>query len=243
MHSLATLEPRSGAGRNLLGILVQVQARVAGAIRGATVGELCTIDSAALLNRYPVASARLVHDEEKGLEPQHACHYIDFPPQKPVESRTVWPRDSRLSVQGRRDPAGRAAGARFSRPSDLSGMAFSPLAEVRRLIKAVGYSWAGYKGAFRTEPAFRMEVICTPLLILLALWLGHNGLERALMISSILLVLFAEVLNTAIECVVDRVGSDWTPLSGKAKDLGSAAVLLALVNAATVWFLILFTTR
>ncbi len=114
------------------------------------------------------------------------------------------------------------------------------MSELRRICKAGGYSIAGLKAAARHEPAFRTELfMCVPL-IPLALWLGDSGVERALLIGSLLLVLLAELLNSAIEAVVDRVGTEWNPLSGRAKDIGSAAVFVALINALVIWVLVIF---
>ncbi len=110
---------------------------------------------------------------------------------------------------------------------------------IRRLIKAAGYSFRGLAAAFRHETAFKQEVVLSPILILLALWLGEGGVEQALLIMSWLLVLMFELVNSGIEAVVDRVGTEHHELSGRAKDVGSAAVLLALVNAAVVWLLVL----
>ena len=110
---------------------------------------------------------------------------------------------------------------------------------IRRLIKAAGYSFKGLAAAFRHETAFKQEVVLSPILILLALWLGEGGVEQALLIMSWLLVLMVELVNSGIEAVVDRVGTEHHELSGRAKDVGSAAVLLALVNAAVVWLLVL----
>ncbi len=110
---------------------------------------------------------------------------------------------------------------------------------IRRLIKAAGYSFKGLAGAFRHETAFRQEVALTLLLVPLALWLGEGGVEQALLIMSWLLVLMLELVNSGIEAVVDRVGTEHHELSGRAKDVASAAVLVALVNAAVVWFLVL----
>lgn len=110
---------------------------------------------------------------------------------------------------------------------------------IRRLIKATGYSFKGLAAAFRHETAFRQEVALTLLLVPLALWLGENGVEQALLIMSWLLVLMFELVNSGIEAVVDRVGTEHHELSGRAKDVGSATVLVALVNAAVVWLLVL----
>ena len=110
---------------------------------------------------------------------------------------------------------------------------------VRRLIRATGYSWQGLLATFRNEPAFRQEVALSILLLPLALWLGQTGLERAMLIAAWVLVLLFELLNSALEAVVDRIGSERHELSGRAKDIGSAAVLVALLNAGVVWLLVL----
>jgi len=111
---------------------------------------------------------------------------------------------------------------------------------VRRLIRATVYSWQGLVATFRNETAFRQEVALSFLLLPLAMWLGQTGLERAVLIAAWLLVLLFELLNSAIEAVVDRIGSEQHELSGRAKDIGSAAVLVALLNAGAVWLLVLF---
>ena len=112
---------------------------------------------------------------------------------------------------------------------------------IRRLIKATGYSLQGLAAAFRHETAFKQEVALTIMLVPLALWLGQSGLERALLIAVWMLVPLFELLNSAIEAVVDRIGPEQHELSGRAKDIGSAAVLVALINAAVVWLLVLTT--
>ncbi len=108
-----------------------------------------------------------------------------------------------------------------------------------RLFRAAVYSWQGLVAAFRNEAAFRQEVALGLVLIPLALWLGQSGSERALMIMAWLLVLVVELLNSAIEAVVDRIGAGHHELAGRAKDIASAAVLVALVNAGLVWLLVL----
>lgn len=110
---------------------------------------------------------------------------------------------------------------------------------VRRLIKATGYSLRGFSAAWLHETAFRQEVILTLVLVPLAIWLGKTGLEQALLVAVWLLVPLCELINSAIEAVVDRIGPEQHRLSGRAKDVGSAAVLLAIVNAVVVWALIL----
>lgn len=108
-----------------------------------------------------------------------------------------------------------------------------------RVMNAAGYSWAGLTAAFRHEDAFRQEVLLMVLLLPLAIYLGDNGIERALMIASLLLVLIVELLNSAVEAAVDRVSLERHPLIKRAKDMGSAAVMISLVNVLMVWSLVL----
>lgn len=110
-----------------------------------------------------------------------------------------------------------------------------------RIIKAAGYSWAGLKAAFKHEAAFRQELALCLVLIPLGVWLGQTGIERALLIGCLLLVLIIELVNSAIEAVVDRFGGEQHELSGRAKDIGSAAVFIALLNVIVVWALVLIT--
>jgi diacylglycerol kinase (ATP) len=110
-----------------------------------------------------------------------------------------------------------------------------------RLAAALRWSLAGFRSALRHEEAFRQEVVLFVLLAPAALWLGRNGVERALLFGSLLVVLITELLNTAVESVVDRVGADRHVLSKRAKDIGSAAVLVSLVNVVVTWGLVLFT--
>lgn len=111
---------------------------------------------------------------------------------------------------------------------------------LKRIIMAGVYSLQGMRDSFRTEAAFRQEVALATLLIPVALLLDVSLLEKALLISSVLLVLIVELINTAIEAVVDRISLEKHPLSGKAKDAGSAAVLLALIACGLLWLAILF---
>ncbi len=110
---------------------------------------------------------------------------------------------------------------------------------LRRLVNAFGYSLAGFKAAFKYEDAFRQEVFFAVLLIPLAFYLASDPLHRALMIGSILLVLMVELLNSAVEAVVDRVSVERHELAKRAKDIGSAAVFIALTNAVVIWSLLL----
>lgn len=114
------------------------------------------------------------------------------------------------------------------------------LTDLGRILRAAGHSWRGLTAAARTEAAFRQELVLVAAGVPLGLWLGRGGVEKALLVASLLLVLVIELLNSAVEAVVDRVGREPHPLSGRAKDLGSAAVLLTLVLAAAVWGLVLF---
>lgn len=109
-----------------------------------------------------------------------------------------------------------------------------------RIIKATRYSWEGLKAAWNHEAAFRQELLGAVVLVPLALFLGQNGIERALLISSMMGVVVTELLNSALEAVVDRVGPEIHPLSKRAKDLGSAAVFVSIAIAVTTWALILF---
>jgi diacylglycerol kinase (ATP) len=110
---------------------------------------------------------------------------------------------------------------------------------LQRVMNATGYSWAGLSAAFRHEDAFRQEVFLALLLIPLAFYLGDTGVERALMIAAVLGVLIVELLNSALEAAVDRISLEHHQLIKRAKDMGSAAVMLALVNVAAVWALVL----
>ena len=109
-----------------------------------------------------------------------------------------------------------------------------------RLINALGYSLAGFSAAYRHEDAFRQETWLALILIPLALFLPASGIGKALMVGSVLLVLIIELINSAIEAVVDRVSLEHHRLAKRAKDIGSAAVLLALVNVFITWALVLF---
>lgn len=108
------------------------------------------------------------------------------------------------------------------------------------LINSTKYSMQGLKSAFKNETAFRHELFVGIFAVPLAFWLGDDKFEIALMIGAYLIVLMAELLNSAVECVVDRVSTERHELSGRAKDQGSAAVFVALVNCGLVWALMLF---
>lgn len=104
----------------------------------------------------------------------------------------------------------------------------------RRVVKAAGYSWAGLAAGWR-EPAFRQEAIFAVVLVPAAFWLGQSWTETVLLLVVTLLVLVTELLNTAVEAVVDRIGPEWHEQSKRAKDIGSAAVLLTLLLCGGVW--------
>jgi diacylglycerol kinase (ATP) len=110
---------------------------------------------------------------------------------------------------------------------------------LRRLLNATRYSAEGLGAAFRHEDAFRQEVLAAAVLIPLAIWLGNDGIERALMSFSVLLVLVVELLNSAVEATVDRISLENHRLAKRAKDIGSAAVMVTLANVLLVWALVL----
>lgn len=110
---------------------------------------------------------------------------------------------------------------------------------VGRLIDASRASFAGLAAALRHEEAFRIELAFAVVLVPLGLWLGANGIERALLAGSVACVLVVELLNSAIEAVVDRISLERHPLSKRAKDFGSAAVMLSILFAGAVWLLVL----
>ena len=109
----------------------------------------------------------------------------------------------------------------------------------KRVMMATVYSWKGLSAAWKHEEAFRQEIILFALLAPVAIWLGESPVEHALLFGSLLLVLIIELLNSAVEAVVDRFGGDIHKLSGRAKDMGSAAVMLGLLNVCIVWGLLL----
>ena len=122
-------------------------------------------------------------------------------------------------------------------PHDVSP--FKGKTGLRRLINAFGYSIEGFKAAFHHEDAFRQEVFLAIVLIPLAIYLGSDATEKALMIASVILVMIVELLNSAIEAAVDHTSTDHHALAKRAKDIGSAAVFLALTTVSLVWGLML----
>ena len=110
-----------------------------------------------------------------------------------------------------------------------------------RILSAFKNSTDGLKNTFKNEEAFRQELILTIILTPLAIYIGENHIERIFLITSLILLLLAELINTAIEVVIDRVSHEKNDLSKLAKDIGSAAVLIAFLNCFIVWFFILFS--
>ncbi len=118
-------------------------------------------------------------------------------------------------------------------------MAFYSEKGLKRFINAFRFSFAGFKATWTHEEAFRQEVIVFILATPTVFWITNSNVERVLLIASIVLVMLIELLNSAIEAVVDRIGSDYHELSGRAKDIGSAAVMLSIMLAVVTWLLIL----
>jgi diacylglycerol kinase (ATP) len=118
-------------------------------------------------------------------------------------------------------------------------MMIPDILNVAKLHNAICYALTGLKTAFRRERAFRQEVIAAIILAPLAIWLCKTCTDRALLLGSLFLVLIVELINTAIEILVERISSDWHELSGHAKDIGSAAVFVSIVGAAVVWGFVL----
>ena len=118
-----------------------------------------------------------------------------------------------------------------TRPDKMTGPA--------RLARAFGSTWRGFAAAWREEEAFRQECLLALVVVPLGLWLGKTGVERALLVGPMFIVLTVELLNSAVEATVDRIGAERHPLSGIAKELGSAAVFVAFALLALTWALVL----
>ncbi|MGK9173591.1 diacylglycerol kinase [Yokenella regensburgei] len=112
---------------------------------------------------------------------------------------------------------------------------------ITRIIKAAGYSWKGVRAAWINEAAFRQEAVAVILAIIIACFLDVDAITRVLLIGSVVLVMIVEILNSAIEAVVDRIGAEFHELSGRAKDMGSAAVLMAILVAIFTWVSLLWS--
>jgi len=111
---------------------------------------------------------------------------------------------------------------------------------IPRLIAATKYSAAGLKATFKSEEAFRLEVYALIVLGPLGMWLGEGGVEKVLLVGSVVFLIIVELLNTAIEVVIDRISEDYHPLSGRAKDIGSACVLISIGLVVMTWGMLLF---
>ena len=111
---------------------------------------------------------------------------------------------------------------------------------LKRIINAFGYSMKGLRAAFKHESAFRQELALLVMLLPLAILLGQNIVDYSILIGSLLLVLIVELLNSAVETVVDRIGDEHHELAGRAKDMGSAAVFISLLNVAVIWSMYVF---
>ena len=116
----------------------------------------------------------------------------------------------------------------------LNAMA-RPRHGLQRLLKACVYSWQGFRAGWRHETAFRDAVMLCAALTPLAFWVGRNALERALLLATLLVLLITELFNSAVEALADRIGTEHHELSGRAKDFGAAAGLLAVLLVAVVW--------
>ncbi len=132
-------------------------------------------------------------------------------------------------------------GAIHARDSNFEESPHKGKTGLRRVLAAARYSLAGLGAAVRHEDAFRQELILLALLTPLALWLGDSGVERSLLVGSVISVLIVELLNSAVEATVDRISFETHRLAKRAKDIGSAAVMLALINAGFVWLFIILS--
>ncbi|WHI15043.1 diacylglycerol kinase [Escherichia coli] len=112
---------------------------------------------------------------------------------------------------------------------------------VTRIIKAAGYSWKGLCAAWRYEATFRQECILVLSALIISFWLDVDSVTRVLLIGSAMMVIIVEIINSAIEAVVDRIGSEHHELSGRAKDMGSAAVLITILVAIIIWGVLLLS--
>ncbi len=124
-------------------------------------------------------------------------------------------------------------------PGPTSSLELKSVFGWRRIFKALGYSMQGLRQAWRHEAAFRQEALACLLLVPVAAWLADGLVEFAVLLAALLLVLLVELLNSAIEALADAVSLEIRPLIGRAKDLGSAAVLFSMLIAAAVWFAVL----
>ena len=121
------------------------------------------------------------------------------------------------------------------------GSTLTSTLDIGRVLLAARYSYDGLRHAVQHHTAFRQELILGVILAPVAVWLGEDGLQRAVLLGSLILVLIIELLNSALETAVDRMGTERNDLSRRAKDLGSAAVFLSLVNVPLVWGFVLLS--
>ena len=108
----------------------------------------------------------------------------------------------------------------------------------KRIANASVYSWQGFKAAYQYEAAFRQELFACLLLLIVLPWIAVNALQVVVLLASLFLLLICEIINSAIEAVVDRLGDEIHPLAGRAKDMGSSAVFLALLNVGICWCIV-----
>lgn len=111
---------------------------------------------------------------------------------------------------------------------------------LKKILKAFSYSFNGFLSAFKSEEALRLDVLFIIIFSILALFLPATIFAKSILISSLILILFAELLNTSIEVIIDRISGEYHALSKKAKDIGSCLVLLAFINAGVIWFAVLY---
>ena len=118
-------------------------------------------------------------------------------------------------------------------------MRYKQVRGIKHVVKAFGYSMAGLRAAWQYEEAFRIEILLFIILAPLGIWLGDTSMERVVLVDCLIIVLITELLNSAVETTVDRVSEEQHKLSGRAKNIGSAAVFIALLNVVLIWGLIL----
>ncbi len=118
-------------------------------------------------------------------------------------------------------------------------MANSEAKGLKRLINATRYSLAGLRAAWKHEEAFRMEIVAAALMVPSAFWIGTTAAQRGLLVGTCFIVLITELLNSAIEAIVDRIGVEHHELSGRAKDIGSAAVMVSLIMTLIIWGMVI----
>jgi diacylglycerol kinase (ATP) len=126
------------------------------------------------------------------------------------------------------------------KPESVATQKSARLLDAGRLWRALGYSIKGFRQAYATESAFRQEAVAVVVLFPLSLWLPVSPIEHLALVASLVFVLVVELLNSAVEAAIDRISPDHHELSGRAKDFGSAAVLLSLLLAVATWITVLY---